>query len=221
MPALSDVHIPADWDPWQGLTDRQQAQLRAYERELLRFNRTHNLVSPAAAKHFRAHHLKHVLALRWKSFPAGCAVVDWGTGGGLPAIPLAIAFPEVTVHAIDAVRKKVQAVRIMARRLELENLEVWHGRAEDWPGRAHYSVSRATAPLADLWQWHARVALAVVTEDDTVWPPGLVCLKGGNLRDETRTLEAVAPQTRTGRVSLASLGRSSYFRQKCALVVHT
>ncbi len=186
--------LPANWSAWAGLSPGQLEQLASYEREVLRFNRAHNLVSPAAAENFRAHHLTHALSLRWRSFPSGSTVVDWGSGGGLPAIPLAIAFPAVTIHAVDSVRKKMQAVRAMARRLGLENVEAWHGRAEDWPGETHYSVSRATAPLADLWQWHSRAAVGLSVAEGDVWPPGLVCLKGGDLREEVQALKEALPR---------------------------
>src|SRR5690606_41790758 len=104
-------------------------------------------------------HILHSLSLTFRKFPAGSTVVDWGTGGGLPAVPLAIVFSDVRIHAVDSVRKKVQAVRTMARRLGLENLDTWHGRAEAYPGDADFSVSRATASLSVLWSWHARVAV--------------------------------------------------------------
>ena len=221
------------WDPWDGLTDRQLQQLRDYERRLLRINRKHNLVSPTAAAHFRAHHVTHVLALRRKSFPKGAVVVDWGTGGGLPAVPLAIVQPEVTVHAVDAVRKKTQAVQMIARRLELTNLQCWHGRAEAWDGAAHYSVSRATAPLAELWQWHLRVAEPMgalaptgasegigASTTDNQWAPGLICFKGGDLREEVAHLRESAPGVQVHQYALSGLAGDDYFQEKVLVTVH-
>lgn len=179
------------WSPLDALTDAQREKLRAYESHLLQLNQKMNLVSPATEADAATVHVLHSLTLLYRSFPPGSVVVDWGTGGGLPAIPLAICCPDVTVHAIDSVGKKVRAVRTMARRLELDNCFPWHGRADAWPGTAHYSVSRATAPLRTLWRWHARVASP---ENITVgmgdWAPGLLCLKGGDLSDEIATLFA-------------------------------
>ena len=83
----------------------------------------------------------------------------------------------------------------MARRLELPNVETWHGRAEAWEGKATHSVSRATAPLATLWGWHRRVADPVRTGDSAAWPHGLLCLKGGDLSEEIRTLADEYPGT--------------------------
>ena len=126
--------------------------------------------------------------------------MDWGTGGGLPVVPLAICFPEVSFTGVDAVGKKMQAVRAMARRLGLDNLELWHGRAEAWDGKAHYSISRATAPLTMLWGWHQRICTPLVSSDSD-WKPGLVCLKGGDLkagdlREECNQLKASYPDVK-------------------------
>lgn len=157
----------------------------------------------------------HCLALAARAFPAGSTVVDWGTGGGLPALPVAACFPAVTVHAVDAVGKKVEAVRVMARRLGLTNVHPWHGRAEAWPGTAQYSISRATAPLADLWAWHRRVFEAPATPaPDGAWAPGLLCLKGGDLRDEIAGLEAAFPGLTVTLHPLEPLLEAPWFAEK-------
>ena len=157
-------------------------KLRAFESAFVQLNKHLNLVARRDAPHFWERHIRHSLALTVRGFPEHAHVVDWGTGGGLPAIPLAIAFPALRVTAIDAVEKKIWAVRKLKRELGIENLDTWCGRAEQWPGNATHSVSRATAPLATLWKWHQRVAdpEASAAQSDT-WPPGLLCLKGGDL----------------------------------------
>ena len=172
------------WDPFDDLSDHQREQLEAYEELLLHFNDKINLISREDEDQVRWH-VRHCLTLAYRSFPDGSVVVDWGTGGGLPAIPLAVRFPEVQFHAVDAVRKKVQAVRTMARRLELDNLEAHHARAERWTLPHHYSVSRATAPLATLWKWHRQAVeplSGLITS--RCWASGLLCLKGGNISSE-------------------------------------
>jgi len=208
-------------DPFETLSDAQEARLRGLRDQLLHFNRRINLVSREDEAYLWTHHLVHCLALAARPFPAGSVVVDWGTGGGLPALPLAICFPAVEVHAVDAVGKKIQAVRAMARRLGLDNLHPWHGRAEQWPGRAHYSVSRATAPLATLWRWHRRARLAAsIAINDTAWRPGLLCLKGGDLRDEIADLKAVEPTITVIQHPLEPLLQHPYFAEKVLLEVH-
>jgi 16S rRNA (guanine527-N7)-methyltransferase len=209
-----------NWDPLARCTPAQRDLLLAFQEQLLAFNRRINLISALTAAEFEERHLMHVLALSYKAFPPGSTLVDWGTGGGLPAIPLAILFPESTVYAVDAVRKKIDVVRAMARRLGLENLEAWHGRAEAWPGSAHYSVSRATAPLATLYRWHSRsLDSAPPPVGQEHWPPGLICLKGGDLYMEIKDLESNYPDVQIDRIDLQPLLGAAYFAEKEILVV--
>jgi len=207
------------WDPIDELSSEQQEKISAYESLLERFNRRVNLVSPESAERIRTEHVRHSLSLTRRAFPDGVSIVDWGTGGGLPAIPLAIAFPEVTVYAVDSVGKKVRAVRTFARRLELENLFAWNGRAEEWTGRAHYSVSRATAPLSDLWTWHKRVVEPVEEHGTGMWPPGLICLKGGNLTSEIQDLHRTSASAAVIEEELYSMLGDDHFREKKIVTV--
>ena len=200
------------------LSPSQQEALTAYQEQLLRFNRQFNLISRESDAADVARHVRHCLALTARPFPPGSVLVDWGTGGGLPAVPLAIAFPEIEVYAVDAVGKKIQAVKAMARRLGLENLHPWHGRAEAWPGRAHYSVSRATAPLAELWRWHHRVVQPFESPAG-VWPQGLICLKGGDLTEEIAALREQAGGVCVEQMPLDTLIADPFFATKSIVVV--
>ena len=211
------------FDPFPHLSSSQQELLSRYEEQLLRFNQRVNLISPETEGAFRTRHLLHCLTLTVRDFPDGCTIVDWGTGGGLPAIPLAICEPEVTVVGVDSVGKKSRVVRTIARRLGLENCFTWNGRAEEWTGEAHYSVARATAPLADLWQWHRRVAVSLEepTGDDE-WPTGLLALKGGDLSDEVANLRSADPDVEIERHPLeALLGRNGFFGEKEIVAVRS
>ncbi|MDT0630330.1 RsmG family class I SAM-dependent methyltransferase [Rubrivirga sp. S365] len=182
-------------DPTAALSPAQRATLDAYVGELARVNRRVNLVARGATPGDLARHVRHCLEIAARPFPGGAVVVDWGTGGGLPALPLAVAFPDVRFVAVDAVGKKTEAVRLFARRLGVENVEVWNGRAEAYDGPApHYAVSRATAPLADLWAWFDRVR-APLSAPPEAWAPGLVCLKGGDLTAEINGLQDAFPST--------------------------
>lgn len=174
------------------LSGPQRATLDAYVAELERLNQRVNLVARPASRADLERHVRHCLALASRPFPQGATVVDWGTGGGLPAIPLAVAFPDLEVVAVDAVGKKTEAVKLVARRIGVDNVTAWNGRAEAYDGPAPtVSVSRATAPLATLWAWHTRVARAL--EDDAGTWSGLVCLKGGDLEGEIARLREEAP----------------------------
>ena len=211
------------WSPFDALTAEQEEQFDALEEQLLRFNQRVNLISPETEDSFRKRHLLHCLTLTVRDFPEGCTIVDWGTGGGLPAIPLAICYPEVTVVGVDSVGKKSRAVRTIARRLGLENCFTWNGRAEEWTGEAHYSISRATAALAELWQWHRRVAVPLGdTPSDDEWPPDLLALKGGDLSEEIADLRELDSDVEVERHPLSELlGRNGFFREKEIVAVRS
>lgn len=165
------------------------ASLADYAERLRFYNQRLNLIARTDVDWIFEHHVLHCLSLTRKRFEATDTVVDWGTGGGLPLIPLAIVFPETKFIGVDAVAKKTQAVEQIARELRLQNVEVWHGRAEGFSQPHTHSVSRATAPLAALWSWHVRNATARRPEvAATQWSPGLICLKGGDLTAEIAAL---------------------------------
>ncbi|MEM0964514.1 MAG: RsmG family class I SAM-dependent methyltransferase [Bacteroidota bacterium] len=188
------------------LSDRQRDHLDAYVGQLERVNARVNLVARRASRADLEGHVRHCLALATRTIPDGATVVDWGTGGGLPAIPLAIAFPQAYIVAVDAVGKKTEAVRLFARRLGLDNVEAWNGRAEAYDGPApDLSVSRATAPLATLWGWHERVCTSAPVAAEGAWPPGLVCLKGGDLATEIADHARRWPETAVQQTPLASI----------------
>ena len=208
------------WNPLDDLSESQFEQIEAYEQLLLHFNDKINLISREDEDQVRWH-VRHCLTLSYRSFPQGSVVVDWGTGGGLPAVPLAVRFPSVRFHAVDAVRKKVQAVRTMARRLELDNLEAHHMRAEQWVTPHHYSVSRATAPLATLWEWHCQAA--VVPGDphaDEEWTPGLWCLKGGDITSEITDIKEEENEVRIEHVRLEDLVDAADMTDKLIVGIH-
>ena len=190
-------------------------RLHHYAELLVHFNQRINLISKNTTREVWKRHIEHCLNLTYKSFPNGVRVVDWGTGGGLPAIPLALCFPQVEFVAIDAVGKKIQAVRAIARKLALDNLAAWHGRAESWTGELDYSVSRATAPLSTLWTWHERVARPAKVVEAQCWLPGLICLKGGDLSQEVDEMKTQFPgltvtQTSIEETASADISAAKY-----------
>jgi 16S rRNA (guanine527-N7)-methyltransferase len=202
------------------ITADQRRQLEDLSSLAQSLNSKINLYSAASAQSFWRLHIEHSLTLASKSFPQQAQVVDWGTGGGMPGLPLAILFPETQFVLVDAVRKKVQAVESMARRLGLRNVEAWHGRAEAWEGKATHSVSRATAPLITLWGWHERVAIEQTTKPPLAWRPGLICLKGGDLHQEIADLVAVHEGVEVIRTPLANTGAGHDFEEKVIVEVY-
>ncbi|MFW5973357.1 MAG: 16S rRNA (guanine(527)-N(7))-methyltransferase RsmG, partial [Bacteroidota bacterium] len=167
-------------------------------------------------------HIPHCLALALRRFPPRAIVCDWGTGGGLPLIPLAVLFPETDFIGVDAVEKKVQAVRTFARRLGLNNASAVHARAEQTLIEHHYSVSRATAPLSVLWSWHLQEARPCdASPARGMWQPGLICLKGGDLEQEIAELKSEYGNLKVERIDIADRFSDPYFQHKEIVAVHT
>jgi 16S rRNA (guanine527-N7)-methyltransferase len=198
------------------LSDEQKDRLRAYEKLLWEKNTRVNLIARTTDPGtIRERHILHSLILAQRPFPPGCTVVDFGTGGGLPGIPLAIAFPDVQFVLVDSTGKKIDAVADMAAQLGMTNVSAWWGRAEAMPGDAHYAVSRATAPLVDLWRWFSRVRVALDDGPVSAWEPGLICLKGGDLREELAKLRGREPHL---RVTVEPIGAAGDFFEGKAVV---
>lgn len=128
-------------------------------------------------------HVLHSLAIAAViEFKPGIDIIDIGTGGGFPGIPLAIYFPEVRFHLVDSIGKKLKVVENVAETIGLTNVTVQHTRAEEIKNRKfNFAVSRAVAPLKDLWKW-SRPLIQRGHEHDL--KNGLICLKGGDLAQE-------------------------------------
>lgn len=156
------------------LTDRQREQFAALEAVYGEWNARINVVSrrEMAGGEFMVRHVLHSLAIaRVHRFGAGETVVDIGTGGGFPAVPLAILFPETSFTAVDSIAKKIRVVEAVVREVGLSNLTPVCGRVEAIGQRFDWVVSRAVAPAATLIGW--------------VKPrKGYIFLKGGDLADE-------------------------------------
>lgn len=196
------------------VTPEQDALLRAYADMLVEVNKRFNLISRGDVRQAMSHHIAHSLVLATKDVPAGSKVVDWGSGGGLPAIPLAIMWPDVQVIAVDSNGKKTRSIELFCRKLGIKNCTTWQGRAEQSSGHVQYSVSRATAPLSDLWSWHKRVYQAGNSPAVDSWAEGLICLKGGNLDAEIASLKALDVEVQVDVQPLRELAHDPYFSTK-------
>jgi len=202
------------------LSDAQHDQLRAYEALLWDANQRVNLFARTTPREvLYPRHIAHSLTLLVREFAPGSDLVDFGTGGGLPGIPLAIARPDLAFTLVDSTRKKVDAVQAIARDLGLTNVDVWWGRAEVWTGTADYAVSRATAPLRDLWAWFRRARTASPLHPQGCWAPGLLCLKGGDLTAELRDAHKAYPALHIATYDLAEQTGDALFNEKVLLHV--
>lgn len=194
------------------VTPEMREQLARYAEELRLVNSRINLVSRKDEDAIATRHIPHCLALATRRFPDDTTVCDWGTGGGLPLIPLAIVFPGVRFVGVDSVRKKTSAVETIASRIGLSNVETLHVRAEQSEVPHSVSVSRATAALDVLWKWHRRSLVPSVTSEEE-WT-GLVCLKGGDLQSEVDELKRRNRRVRVERFPIADLYDDPYFATK-------
>lgn len=159
-------------------------------------------------------HVLHSLAVAAVAdFPDGYEVIDLGTGGGFPGIPLAIFFPEVKFHLVDAIGKKIKVVQGVADALELKNVTTAHSRAEDIKDKKFdVIVSRAVAPLKDLWRWGRPLLKKAPAH---LQQAGLICLKGGDLAQEVQE-SGLRPRL----TSVYQLFPEEFFREKYVVVVN-
>ncbi|HNU88194.1 MAG TPA: 16S rRNA (guanine(527)-N(7))-methyltransferase RsmG [Ferruginibacter sp.] len=167
-------------------TDDQLKQLAALKELYQDWNTKINVISRKDMDHFYEHHVLHSLAIATTfHFTKGMEVMDLGCGGGFPGIPLAILFPGTKFHMVDSINKKLKVVSEIAEAIGLHNITVQHSRAEDIKGRKFDAViSRAVAPLKDLWGWSRPLIRKNPLPEETGIPNGLICLKGGDLSQE-------------------------------------
>jgi 16S rRNA (guanine527-N7)-methyltransferase len=167
-------------------TEKQFSQFSALKELYAEWNSKINVISRKDMDSFYEHHVLHSLAIATQVFfPAGLKVMDLGTGGGFPGIPLAIFFPDVHFHLVDSINKKLNVVREVSQALGLHNVTTQHARAEEIKDkRFDVVVSRAVAPLQDLWYWSKPLLQRSLNIDHRTSPHGLICLKGGDLTKE-------------------------------------
>ena len=166
------------------LTATQIEQFQALLPLYKEWNDKINVISRKDIDNLYAHHVLHSLAIaqyiRWKP---GTQILDFGTGGGFPGIPLAIMFPECNFKMIDGTGKKIKVVNAVAQAIGLKNVEAVHIRGEEEKGKFDFVVSRAVMPLPDLVKI---VRKNISTSQRNALPNGLICLKGGDLVAETQ-----------------------------------
>ena len=195
-------------------TDHQIAQYRMLQSLYTEWNEKINVISRKDIDSLYERHVLHSLSIAAK-FPLseGLDIIDIGTGGGFPGIPLAIFFPEVNFYLSDSIAKKIKVVNEVADAIGLKNVEARHGRAEAIVGRKFdFAVSRAVAPLADLWKWAKPLLRNERKLED--YKNGLICLKGGDLTEEI-AVSGLRPHV----TEIQSLFPEEYFQEKFIVYV--
>ncbi|HEY9340487.1 MAG TPA: 16S rRNA (guanine(527)-N(7))-methyltransferase RsmG [Hanamia sp.] len=166
-------------------TETQLQQLGALKDLYEDWNQKINVISRKDMDHFYEHHVLHSLAIATQfNFPDEYEIMDLGTGGGFPGIPLAIFFPNVHFHLVDSINKKLKVVEAVVSEIGLKNITVQHTRAEDIKDkRFDVVVSRAVSSIKDLWFW-SKPLLKKKPINQPKKINGLICLKGGDLSQE-------------------------------------
>jgi 16S rRNA (guanine527-N7)-methyltransferase len=171
------------------LTERQLQQLQMLDELYREWNAKINVISRKDIDNLYEHHVLHSLAIaKAITFRPGTEILDFGTGGGFPGIPLAILFPECHFKLIDGTGKKIRVAQEVATAIGLENCQPEHLRGEDEKGRYDFVVSRAVMPLPDLVNI---VRKNISKTNRNVLPNGVICLKGGELQAETQPFRKV------------------------------
>jgi 16S rRNA (guanine527-N7)-methyltransferase len=164
------------------LTDIQQQQFTALQEIYTDWNTKINVISRKDIEELYTRHVLHSLGIaKVISFKEGTKVLDVGTGGGFPGIPLAILFPEVQFHLIDVIAKKIKVVNEVANTLQLQNVKAEQMRAENVTGSYDFIVSRAVTNMPDFVKW---VKYKVTKKQNHDLKNGVLYLKGGDLTEE-------------------------------------
>lgn len=183
------------------LTPRQTEQFAALGALYETWNVRINVISRKDIENLYEHHVLHSLGIaRFLPFKPGSTLLDVGTGGGFPGIPLAILFPEIHIRLIDRIGKKVTVAREIAAAIGLENVSFGHCSVEEVKDRYDFVVSRAVMPLQDL---HRLCRKNISTVQQNALPNGIICLKGGDLQEELKPF----------RSSVTAIDLSTYFSE--------
>ena len=164
------------------LTDRQKEQFAALYGLYADWNSKINVISRKDIANLYERHVLHSLGIaKMINFRPGTEIMDTGTGGGFPGIPLSIMFPDSRFHLIDSIGKKVKVAAAIASAIGLENVTTRHCRAEEEKQMFDFVVSRAVMPLGDLLKI---IRKNIRKEQRNAFPNGLICLKGGEIQNE-------------------------------------
>lgn len=191
-----------------GLQAEQFAQLEALYND---WNAKINVISRKDIQNLYEHHVLHSLGIaKVVNFKDGTTVMDLGTGGGFPGVPLAILFPNVQFHLVDSIGKKVKVANEVATAIGLKNVKFSHARAEEIKEQYDFVVTRAVMPMVDLMKVARK---NIKKEQHNAVPNGIIALKGGELAGEIASMKNICTVW-----ELSDFFEEEYFKTK--KVVH-
>ena len=194
------------------LTEAQKQQFASLYDLYTDWNAKINVISRKDIENLYEHHVLHSLGIaKIINFRPGTSIMDLGTGGGFPGIPLAILFPEVKFHLVDSIGKKVRVATEVANAIGLKNVTFRHARAEEEKQLFDFVVSRAVMPLGDLIKI---IKKNISPRQQNALPNGLICLKGGELEHE-----AMPFKNKTTLHSLSEDFEEEFFQTKKVVYV--
>jgi len=189
------------------LSEHQLQQFEALDNLYRNWNAKINVISRKDIDQLYEHHVLHSLAIaKIINFRPGTQILDFGTGGGFPGVPLAIMFPECHFRLIDGTGKKILVAQEVSKSIGLNNCEPVHLRGEEEKGKYDFVVSRAVMPLPDL----AKIVRKNISKGQrNALPNGIICLKGGDLQAEIQPFHKIVEQT-----DISRFFEEEWFKQK-------
>jgi len=189
------------------LSEHQLQQFEALDNLYRNWNAKINVISRKDIDQLYEHHVLHSLAIaKIINFRPGTQILDFGTGGGFPGVPLAIMFPECHFRLIDGTGKKILVAQEVSKSIGLNNCEPVHLRGEEEKGKYDFVVSRAVMPLPDL----AKIVRKNIAKGQhNALPNGIICLKGGDLQAEIQPFHKIVEQT-----DISRFFEEEWFKQK-------
>ena len=189
------------------LTEEQQRQFEMLDALYRDWNAKINVISRKDIDQLYEHHVLHSLAIaKTIRFRPGTQILDFGTGGGFPGIPLAILFPDCRFKLIDGTGKKIRVAQEVSDAIGLKNCHPEHLRGEDEKGKYDFVVSRAVMPLPDLVKI---VRKNIAKKQQNALPNGIICLKGGDLQAEIRPFHKIVETT-----DISTFFKEEWFKEK-------
>ena len=195
---------------FSNLSQKQREQFQSLDALYREWNNKINVISRKDIDNLYEHHVVHSLAIaRIVRFRPATTVLDFGTGGGFPGIPLAILFPECRFRLIDGTGKKVNVAAEIAKAIGLENVEAIHQRGEEEKGKFDFIVSRAVMPMSDLVKI---VRKNISRKQHNSIANGILALKGGNLSAELKPYHKIVEVT-----PISQFFDEEWFREKSVI----